>query len=202
MLVSKTEDFVDYAGGKPSPGVELKIVGEDGKVVPLNERGEIYIRNQYMFSGYFNDPEKTAKAFTQDGWYKTDDYGRMNENGYVFIEGRISDMIISGAMNVTPSILEAVLKSNPSVDSAVIVPVPDVHMYQVICAFVTVHQGCKVTENDLRDYMEDIHNDQQKLFTVLPKHYVILEKFPEETNGKVSRKSLRKMAEHMFAAKA
>ena len=198
LVVYDPEKLEDYANGQPLPGVEVKIVDRNGSIVPRNETGELYIRSPCVFKEYLNDPEKTNAVKTADGWYKTDDIGRINSDGCIFVEGRISNMIISGGMNVSPAILESTLKTCPGVQSAVVVPVPDEVMYQLVCACVCTVSGSDLTENKLRDFMDSIHNDKEKLFTVVPKYYLIMEKFPEEGNGKISRKTLKVMAEERF----
>ena len=196
MNVDSAESFVDYSSGLPEHGIELKIVDKTGNTLPVGERGEIYVRNEWLFQEYLNDAEKTAAAKTIDGWYKTEDYGRMNADGFLFVEGRISDIILCGGMNVTPAILEAVLKTYPGVESAIVVPVPHKELYQVVCACVTLKMGhTDVTETQLREFMQQKHNDEKKLFAVLPEYYLFLDKLPEETTGKTSRKMLKQMAE-------
>ena len=161
---------------------------ENAEIVPVDRRGEIYIRSDYMFTGYFNDPEKTRNVLSEDGWYKTDDIGRMTENGQFFVEGRKSNMIISGGFNVAPEILENVMKTFPGIDSVVIVPVPDDVYYQVLCACIVKKSDCEVTEEDIRKYCSEYHADKPGLFTVLPKYYMFFDTIPEKKSGKTYRK--------------
>ena len=175
--------------------MELKIVDEKGEIVPLYSRGELYVRTKARFYGYYNDPEKTSAVLTEDGWYKTDDIAFMTEDGTFYIEGRKSDMIISGSMNIAPSILEAVLKNCPGVKDVIVVPIPDETLYQVICACYIPQPGSIVSEDDLRKYCEDFHADKPRLFTVLPKYYLMFQEFPQSTTGKPLRKLLIPEAE-------
>ena len=196
--VDKIEDFVEYSIGKPLEGTEMKIVDENEEIVPVNEKGEIYVKNEGMFKEYCNNPELTHACFTKDGWYKTDDIGYMTEDGTFFCTGRKSEIILSGGLNVTPSILEAILTSCPGVARAACVPVSDDVMFQVVCACVIVHNGSDVTEESIRRYCEDMHTDKPRLFTVLPKYYLFFESFPETFSGKVAKKELKKIAEGKF----
>ena len=198
--VSHLEDFNNYSCGHlvPGSGSELKIVGEDGEILPVNQRGEIYIKTPESFTEYLNDPEKTKAAFTEDGWFKTDDMGRMTENGDIHVEGRRSNMIISGGMNVAPEILETVLKTCPGVANAIIVPVSDPVYYQVMCACIRRGRDSSVTEETLTEFCKTVHNDKPGLFTVLPKFYMFLESFPETSTGKTSRKELERIANKTF----
>ena len=122
----------------------------------------------------------------------------MLEDGSLIVEGRKSNMIISGGMNVAPEILEKLLNSCPGVESCVIVPVPDDVMYQVICACVKVVPGSDVDEATVRKFCEAAHSDKLGLFTVLPKYYIFMDSFPETNTGKVSRKQLADIAEKTF----
>lgn len=160
------------------------------KPVEANQRGEIYVKSSTMFKGYCNDPEKTKASFTEDGWFRTDDIGFVSESGLFFCEGRKSEMIISGGMNVAPTLLETVLRNCPGVSRVACVPVAHDVMYQVICACVILEDGSDVTEEILRNYCEEIHNDKPRLFNVLPTFYLFLDKFPETFMGKVARKEL------------
>ncbi|XP_045179876.2 3-[(3aS,4S,7aS)-7a-methyl-1,5-dioxo-octahydro-1H-inden-4-yl]propanoyl:CoA ligase-like [Mercenaria mercenaria] len=201
--ITDPDDFVEFGCGRvlKYPGLEVKIVDENGEIVPVNHRGEIYVRSEIMFKEYFNDPEKTKAVKTPDGWYKTDDIGWMTEHGQFFVEGRKSNMIISGGFNVAPEILENVMKTFPGIDSVVIVPVPDDVYYQVLCACVIRKPGFTVTETDVQTYCREYHADKPGLFTVLPKFYMFFEKFPETRSGKTHRKELERIALERFGPK-
>lgn len=195
-VINDPERFTEYCCGKPLriSDLEMKIVDESERIVPVNTRGEIYARSKNIFKGYFNDPEKTKSAFTADKWFKTDDIGRMNENGEFFVEGRKSNMIISGGYNVAPEILEQVMNHFPGVAAVIVVPIPDDIYHQVLCACVIKKQRSDITEEVVRKYCEDYHADKPGLFTVLPKYYIFLEMFPVTSIGKADRKELQKIA--------
>ena len=192
--VSRSNDFVEYACGVPFPGVEVKIIGDDGDVIIPYTRGEIYVRSGGMFLGYFNDPEKTNVVLQKDGWYKTDDLGFLTDEGLLYVEGRKSDMIISGGFNVAPAILENVLKNFPGILNAMVVPIPHDTLYQVICTCFIAKPDSDVDEEKLREYCEDVHSDKPRLFTVLPQYYLKFESFPLISTGKPSRKLLTEKA--------
>ena len=117
--------------------------------------------------------------------------GWMTENGDIHVEGRRSNMILSGGMNVAPEILETVLNTCTGVANAIIVPVSDPVYYQVMCACIRRGRDSSVTEETLTEFCKTVHNDKPSLFTVLPKFYMFLESFPETSTGKTSRKELR-----------
>ena len=118
LLIENPDDFTENCIGYPYKGIQMKICNETGQTVPANERGEIYVKSDGMFQEYYNDPEKTKATFTEDGWFKTDDMGYVTEEGLFFCEGRKSEMIISGGMNVVPTILEEVIQKCPGVASS------------------------------------------------------------------------------------
>lgn len=199
-VLSKPEQFQEnYCGTVHNiPGLELKIIDQDGEIVPINTRGEICIRSPAMFKEYYNDPVKTAEVKSHDGWYKTDDLGKLDENEMLYVVGRKSSMIISGGMNVAPDIIERVLESHNSVACAVIVPVPDQTYYQVLCACVLQNPGTDVTEQELRGYLDEYINDKPGSFTVIPMYYMIANQFPQLYSGKISRKALAELALEEF----
>ena len=145
-LVDKVEDYVEYSIGYALEGNEIKIVDENEDIVPVNEKGEIYVKNDAMFKEYCNDTALTRSWFSDDGWLKTDDIGYITEEGLFFCTGRKSDIILSGGMNVTPSILEAILLGCPGVARVACVPVSHDVMFQVVCACVIPVTGYDVTE--------------------------------------------------------
>lgn len=201
-VVTDPECFTEHTSGIPFEiqGLEIKIVDNEGNVVPVNTRGEIYIRSPCLFKEYLNDPEKTAKVKTYNGWYKTDDMGQMNEVGEFIVGGRKSNIILSRGMTIAPEILEAVIKKCPGVSNAVIVPIPDDVAYQEMCACVIRKPGSDVQEGVLRAFCESIHADKPGLFTILPKYYMFCDEFPETSTGKISRKDLEKIANDKIQA--
>ena len=192
LAFNDPSQFQDHCIGYPKRNVEMKIVNETGGAVPANTRGEIYVRSPWLFKGYYNDIEKTRACLTVDGWYKTDDIGYVTEDGLFFCIGRKSEMIISGARNVDPAVLESLLSKFPGVARVVCVPVPDKRMYQVICACIVVNEGSAVTEQMLRDYCEQIHIDKSGESAVFPTYYLFMDDktIPETHTGKVDRKQL------------
>ncbi|XP_045165830.2 putative acyl-CoA synthetase YngI [Mercenaria mercenaria] len=195
-LVTNSESFVEYGCGTPLPlqGVEMKIVDDYGQTVPVETRGEIYSRSPSMFKEYFHNQQKTEAVMTGDGWYKTDDIGRMTEKGEFFVEGRKSNIIISGGKNVSPEMLEHVMKTFSEVESVVMVPVPDEVFYQVVCACIVLKAGSDITEQQLRMQCQNLYTDKTGLFTVLPTFYMFLENIPETKTGKIDRKELERLA--------
>ena len=199
LAVDDPENFPEYTIGHPFEGVEMKIVDENEVTLPVGKSGEIYVRTEGLFKEYYNNPELTMAARAGDEWSRTDDIGFMREDGLFYFEGRKSDMIISGGMNVSPCILEAAIQTCPGVSQAVCVPIPHPVLYQVVCACVILNNGSDIAEADLHAHCKKIHNDKRGIFTVLPKYYLFMESFPETYTGKVSRKKLSKIANDLLS---
>jgi acyl-CoA synthetase (AMP-forming)/AMP-acid ligase II len=103
------------SAGRVSFGWEVRVAGPDGRDLPLEAAGELLIRGEPLFSGYWRDPEATAAAFAPGGWYRTGDIGKLTADGYLYILDRATDMIISGGENIYPAEVEAVLARHPDV---------------------------------------------------------------------------------------
>ncbi|KAK3602517.1 hypothetical protein CHS0354_029334 [Potamilus streckersoni] len=197
-VVTSPEEYQAFSAGYVMKGVEVKVVDDEGHPVSKGTRGEIYARSATLFLNYFNDPEKTMKSKTESGWYKTDDVGYLTETGELFVEGRKSDMIISGGLNVTPSIIESLLKTFPAVDDVAVVPVSHPSLFQVVCACVVPTVGSGLTEEVLHTFCKEKHVDKAGRFTVLPTYYIFLHKFPRTNTGKIDKKSLEREAKLRF----
>ena len=113
------------SAGKVSFGWEVRIVDPDGRDLPVDTPGELLIKGECLFSGYWRDPAGTAAAFTEDGWYRTGDVGRLTADGYLYILDRAKDMIISGGENIYPAEVEAVLARHPAVAEVAVLGLPD-----------------------------------------------------------------------------
>jgi acyl-CoA synthetase (AMP-forming)/AMP-acid ligase II len=113
------------SAGRVSFGWEVRIVGRDGQDVPENTPGELLIRGDCLFSGYWRDPEATAAAFAEGGWYRTGDMAGLTTDGYLYILDRAKDMIISGGENIYPAEVEAVLAEHPAVADVAVIGRPD-----------------------------------------------------------------------------
>ncbi|KAL4217320.1 hypothetical protein ACF0H5_023771 [Mactra antiquata] len=180
----------------------MVIVDDNGDIVPIDTKGNIYVRSAGLMIGYYNDPEKTAKVMTSDSWYKTDDIGRMSEYGIVFVEGRKSNVITSDGIQVATEILENILEVCPGVQNVGIVPIPDERFYQVLCACVVRSPGSDVTEIEIKTFCEDFHNDKVgNMASKLPKLYLILDSLPTTYTGKLDRAKLTKMATEQICKK-
>ena len=105
--------------------VEMKVVDEDGKELPPGETGEIVARGPRAMTGYWKDEEKTAKTIDKDGWVHTGDMGYVDEDGYFFLGGRATDMIIRAGENISPEEVENCLRTMPAIEDVAVIGVPD-----------------------------------------------------------------------------
>ncbi len=172
--------------GKPLPDVQVKILGENGETLPLGQIGDIVAKGPRIMSGYWQDEEKTKKAFTPDGWLITSDRGWMDEEGYVFLAGRGDDMIIRGGENISPEEVENALYSHPKVEEAAVIGVSDPEWGQVPKAIVVLKKGETATEEEIMEHC------RVKLASFKrPRSVVFVAELPRNTLGKVLRKQLR-----------
>jgi acyl-CoA synthetase (AMP-forming)/AMP-acid ligase II len=129
------------AAGRPMTGVELRIADADGTAVPTGEIGEVWIRSPSTMIGYWNKPEATADVITDDGWFRSGDAGRLDGDGYLYIEDRVKDMIISGGEIVYPAEIESVLMGHPAVADVAVIGVPDDRWGETVKAIVVPAPG-------------------------------------------------------------
>ena len=176
-----------YTGtiGLPFPSTDVAILDDDGKPVPLGERGEIAIRGPQVMVGYWGHPEETAKVMTPDGFFKTGDIGIMDEQGYTKIVDRKKDMILVSGFNVYPNEVEGVVASHPGVLEVAAVGVPDANSGEAVKLFV-VKKDPALTERDLMQYCAEHLAGYKK-----PKYIEFRAELPKTNVGKILRRELR-----------
>jgi acyl-CoA synthetase (AMP-forming)/AMP-acid ligase II len=140
--------------GSPGPafGSEARIVDAAGRVAPPGIAGEIMVRGANVMRGYYKAPEATAQALEPDGWLHTGDLGYMDTDGFLFVTGRLKELIIKGGENIAPREIDEALLQHPAVLEAAAVGVPDAHYGQEIRAFVVLKAGERVTEGALQAF--------------------------------------------------
>jgi acyl-CoA synthetase (AMP-forming)/AMP-acid ligase II len=172
--------------GKPLSDVEVKIVDDQGNVLPPNQVGEIYAKGPRIMSGYWGDEAGSAQVITSDGWLLTGDKGWMDEDGYIYLDGRGDDMIIRGGENISPKEVEDVLHSHPKIDEAAIIGIPHPDWGQEPCAIVVVKQGENVDEDQIMDYCRSRLAGFKR-----PASVIFIDALPRNQMGKVLKKELR-----------
>jgi long-chain acyl-CoA synthetase len=196
--LSETSPFASYnhprehrpgSIGTPIEGVEMKIVDpQTGREAAPGEKGEIVIRGHNVMLGYWNRPEDTARAI-RDGWFHTGDIGHIDDRGYFFIEDRLSDVIISGGVNIYPAEIENVLAAHPAIAEAAVYGIPELLLGEQVCADVVLKPGAKVTETEIRAFcrtrLADVKSPAVVNFTT---------DIPRGATGKILKRVLRERA--------
>ncbi|HVX85736.1 MAG TPA: AMP-binding protein [Phycisphaerae bacterium] len=176
--------------GKTIPSVEVKTVDEEGRDMKRGvDGGELYIRGPMVMKGYYNKPEVTAEVITEDGWFKTGDIAKIDEEGFLFITGRKKDMIIMAGEKVFPREIEDVLKEHPAVLIAAVIGVKDETRGEAPVAFVQLKAeagtGAKPTGSELRAFVRE-----RLAAYKAPREVYFVEQFPMTATGKVLKRAL------------
>ena len=171
--------------GTPIRGVEMRVVDASGAEVPHGEVGEIAIRGHNIMKGYLNRPEATAEAVSADGWFRTGDIGRVDEDGYYYIVDRKKDLIIRGGYNIYPREIEEVLYEHPEVAEAAVVGIPHPELGEEVGAAVALKPGATVTPDELRSYVKS-----QVAAYKYPRRVWIVDALPKGPTGKILKKEI------------
>ncbi len=182
------EDSIRKAGsvGKELFHLQLRIVDKNDRDVAPGEAGEIIVKGPNVFTQYWNKPKETAEAI-RDGWFHTNDMGRRDEEGFVYVIGRKQELIISSGENIYPAEVERVIQALPQIREAAAVAMPDETRGEVVAAFVMLHEGRQITEDEL------IHAlDGQIANFKIPKKVIFVKDFPRNPAGKILKRELKK----------
>jgi malonyl-CoA/methylmalonyl-CoA synthetase len=184
--------------GVPFPGVEVRVVGDDGATpLPPETVGAIQVKGANVMVGYWGMPEKTREEFTADSWFKTGDQGLIDGDGYLHIVGRAKDMIISGGFNVYPKEVESVIDALPGVVESAVVGVPHPDFGEAAVAVVVGTAGGRPDEAAILRHLK-AHLANYKV----PKRLFFVDELPRNTMGKVGKALLRERHAGLFAADA
>ncbi|MEL6890320.1 MAG: long-chain-fatty-acid--CoA ligase [Actinomycetota bacterium] len=175
--------------GVAGPGVELCIVGDDEEPLGPNEVGEIWIRSPQNMVGYWRNPEETAKALTDDGWFKSGDAGYLDEDGYLYIHDRVKDMIVSGGENVYPAEVENVLMKHPAIADVAVVGIPHERWGETAKAIVVVAADHEADDDTAADIIA-FAKSQLATFKC-PTSVDFVDLLPRNPSGKILKKDLR-----------
>ena len=176
------------SAGQPIPECEVRIV-DPGTLedLPVGEHGEIWLRTPQLMKGFLGKPEETAAVITEDGWFRTGDMGRVDDEGFVFVEDRLKDMIISGGENIYSPEIERVLAEHPAVMEVAIIGVPDDTWGESVKAVVALKPGASASEEELIEHCR-AHLARFKC----PKSVDVVEALPRNPTGKILKRELRK----------
>jgi long-chain acyl-CoA synthetase len=170
-------------------GNEAKIVDAEGRTLPPNAPGEILIRGDNVMKGYYKSPAQTAQAFDADGWLRTGDLGYLDEDGYLYVTGRIKELIIKGGENIAPREIDEALLRHPAVLEAAAVGIPDRHYGQEIMACVIPRPGASIDVGELAEFCRRELGGYKA-----PKVIRVVDELPKGPSGKVQRLKLADLA--------
>jgi long-chain acyl-CoA synthetase len=174
--------------GLPLPNVDIRIIDDEGREVPLGQPGEIAIKGPQVMAGYWRQPDETAKVMTADGYFKSGDIGVMDERGYIKLIDRKKDMVVVSGFNVYPNEVEGIVAAHPGVTEAAAIGVPDGHSGEAVMLFV-VRRDPNLTSEELMQYCRENLTGYKR-----PRHIEFRDSLPHTNVGKVLRKDLREEA--------
>jgi long-chain acyl-CoA synthetase len=172
--------------GRPLPGVEVRIVDAEGDDAFIGDAGEILVRGDNVFVGYWNDPEATGAVLGDDGWLHTGDIGFADESGFLFLSDRAKDLVIVSGFNVFPAEVGDTLVSHPAGAEAAVVGIPSDRTGEAVKAFVVLEDGAEVSVEQLRE-----HTHGQLARYKCPAEIEVVAVLPHGPGGKLLRRSLR-----------
>jgi non-ribosomal peptide synthetase component E (peptide arylation enzyme) len=173
--------------GKLLPETDLRLVDAELNDVPVGDAGEIIFRGPTKTLGYLNDPQRTAETFIDDGWYRSGDLGRLDDDGYLSIVGRVKDVIIRGGQNLSPREIEDLIVTHPAVAEVGVIGIPDAVYGERACACVALRAGHEIELAELNEFLESQDIAKYKL----PEHLELFDELPKSAGGKISKVELR-----------
>lgn len=182
--------------GRVQAHIEGKIVDEVGRIVPVGETGELFIRGYTVMKSYWEDLEQTTNAIGEDRWYRTGDLGVMDEEGYVEIVGRKKDMIIRGGENIYPVEIEQFLYTHPKIADVQVIGVPDERLVEQVAAWIRLKEKETATAQEIKDFCKG-----QIAHYKIPHYISFVTEFPLTITGKVQKFKMREMAINMYGLK-
>jgi acyl-CoA synthetase (AMP-forming)/AMP-acid ligase II len=182
-------ETIATTSGRAIPGVEVRIVDDDGTAQPPGEPGEIVVRGYNVMQGYFEDPEQTAATIDPDGWLHTGDIGTLDERGYIRITDRKKDMFIVGGFNAYPAEIEDLLSTHEGIAQVAVIGVPDERLGEVGMAFVVPRTGHRLDAGEIVAWARENMANYK-----VPRHVRLVDALPVNASGKVVKYELRQQA--------
>jgi long-chain acyl-CoA synthetase len=183
--------------GTPIDGVEMKLVNDEGEAVPQGEVGEIAIRGHNVMKCYWRRPDATADAMSADGWFRTGDLARTDEDGYFFIVDRKKELIIRAGYNVYPREIEEVFYEHPAVQECAVIGIPHPELGEEVGAAVSLRAGAEATPADLRDFVKG-----QVAAYKYPRYVWLVDELPKGGTGKILKREIEVPADVQDAVAA
>jgi fatty-acyl-CoA synthase len=175
--------------GRVHPHLEVKIVDESNRIVPLGTPGELCTRGYSVMLGYWNDPENTARAIDASRYMHTGDIATMDADGYLNIAGRIKDMVIRGGENIYPREIEEYLYAHPAIKDVSVIGLPDERYGEELCAWVVLHDGAQLDEEGVKDFCRG-----KIAHYKVPRYVRFVVDFPMTVSGKVQKYKMREIS--------
>jgi cyclohexanecarboxylate-CoA ligase len=194
ILLDDDDSLAFTTDGCPLPGVELKVVGDDGAELPRGQAGKLLVRSVSNFGGYLHRPQWNNTD--AEGWFDTGDLAFMTEAGYIRISGRSKDVIIRGGENIPVFEVEALLYKHPAVAQVAVVAVPDERLGERACAVVVPKAGQTLTLPEVVDFLKA----QKVALQYIPERLILREAMPATPSGKIQKFKLREIVREMVAA--
>jgi acyl-CoA synthetase (AMP-forming)/AMP-acid ligase II len=189
-----TPEMLANTVGRPIPGVELRIVDDDGRALPDGQSGEVLVRGYTVMRGYLDDPEQTAAAIDPEGWLHTGDVGFVRDDGNLVITDRKKDMYTVGGFNAYPAEIERILAQHPQIGQVAVIGVPDERLGEVGMAFVIPRPGAQPEPAEVVAWARE-----QMANYKAPRHVEIVTELPLNATGKVVKGVLREQARQLLA---
>jgi fatty-acyl-CoA synthase len=189
VTLAGPHDHTSHPGtiGKKTRGNDIALLDDAGRPVADGEVGELYARNSTLISGYHGNDAATDAA-QRDGYYTVGDMGRLDRDGYYYLESRKHDMVISGGVNIYPREIEDHLHTHPAISEAAVIGVPDPEWGETLRAFVVTRPGQSVSEAEVIDYCRRELADFKR-----PRKVTFLAELPRNPTGKVLKRELREI---------
>ncbi|RUS88666.1 hypothetical protein EGW08_003561 [Elysia chlorotica] len=220
-VVTSAHQMVDFFSGRPIPGVQVKIVDEDGVELPHGKDGQVLVKSIRNLQSYYRQPEETKALFQTDGWLKTGDRGWLDQAGNFYCLGRTGDAVLQGSVVIYSSWPEGILSKSPDVAQVSVVAVPTASKEKALCACVVPVEGSGLTEEKLMKFYKDsffgggasssaeaeaelasnsaASPKQPRGFVIELKKIVLLDELPKTLTGKVNKKELVSVASSAIA---
>jgi fatty-acyl-CoA synthase len=181
--------------GRVMPHLEVKVIDEEGRVVPRGEPGELCTRGYSVMLGYWDQPDKTAESIDAARWMRTGDIATMNADGYLNVVGRIKDMVIRGGENIYPREVEEFLYRHPEISDVQVIGVPDERLGEELMAWIIMKPGAApLTARHVASFC-----DSRLAHYKIPRYVEVVESFPMTVTGKVRKVEMREQAVSMLA---
>jgi non-ribosomal peptide synthetase component E (peptide arylation enzyme) len=183
--------------GRPTcPYDTYKVIDPNGNDLPLGSQGELVIKGPGVFTGYYNDLEENAEAFTEDGYFRTGDMAKIDEKGCITLTGRIKDMINRGGESISAAPIEGLIIAHPDVTAVAVIAMPDPLMGERVCAYIQPKGGAELTFDEIISFLKE----QKASVLQLPERVEFVDAMPLTAAEKIDKKILRADIEKKLAA--